>query len=110
MLSLVPDASGALCHLVRLADGSQGGRLPAKQRSIVGKFNELPALQRVSARAVVARDGLRKAIAPHNFETLSFQALSFQASPCQALPFQALPCQALPCSLGFFVFAILVAS
>jgi hypothetical protein len=38
--------------------------------------------------------------ATHNFETLSFQALSFQA----------LPCQALPRSLGFFVFAILVAS
>jgi hypothetical protein len=46
---MVADASGAFCHLVHRPNA-----LPAKQRCIVGKFSELPALPRVSARAIVA--------------------------------------------------------
>jgi hypothetical protein len=58
---MFPDTSGALCHLVRWAD--------AFLQSSAASY-ELPALPRVSAQAVVTRDGLRKATAPHNFETV----------------------------------------
>jgi hypothetical protein len=60
---------GRGCERSVLSSGSQGGRLPAKQRSIVAKFNELPALPRISARAIVAGMVCARQQRPHNFET-----------------------------------------
>ena len=48
------------CARSILSSGSQGGCGPAKQRSIVSKFNELPTLPRASNRRP---DGLRKTTA-----------------------------------------------
>jgi hypothetical protein len=45
MFVMVADASEAFCHL-----DHRGGCGPAKQHSIADKFNEFPALQRVSTR------------------------------------------------------------
>lgn len=60
-----------------------GRRLPASRRSIVGKLNELPALPRVSARAIVAATVCARQQRAYNFETAPGQSILHRRTASQ---------------------------